>query len=101
MTRTAVTDQKRKDPGARDTAFRDTRTRVADHKPHVGSNRTAAQSSPVRGQPRPLKEISTVNLREDGKIIFDWPDLDFPTMEFTIVRLEPPTLFEHTRTSPG
>jgi Activator of Hsp90 ATPase homolog 1-like protein len=38
---------------------------------------------------------------EDGKITFDWPDLDFPTMEFTIVRLEPPTLLEHTHTSPG
>ena len=49
----------------------------------------------------PMAAEITVDLREDGKIIFDWPDLDFPTMEFTIVRLEPPTLLEHTHTSPG
>lgn len=43
----------------------------------------------------------TVDLREGGRIVFDWPDLDFPTMEFEITRLEPPTLLEHTHTSPG
>jgi len=49
----------------------------------------------------PMAAEITVDLREGGKIVFDWPDLDFPTMEFTIVRLEPPTLLEHTHTSPG
>lgn len=49
----------------------------------------------------PMAADITVDLREGGKIVFDWPDLDFPTLEFTIVRLEPPTLLEHTHTSPG
>ena len=49
----------------------------------------------------PMAAEITVDLRVDGKITFDWPDLDFPTMEFTIVRPEPPTLLEHTHTSPG
>jgi uncharacterized protein YndB with AHSA1/START domain len=49
----------------------------------------------------PMAADITVDLRLDGKIVFDWPDLDFPTMEFTIVRLDPPTLLEHTHTSPG
>lgn len=48
----------------------------------------------------PMAAEITVDLRQGGKIIFDWPDLDFPTMEFTIVRLEPPRLLEHTHTSP-
>ena len=45
-------------------------------------------------------EIS-VDLREGGHIVFAWPDTDFPTLDFTIVRLEVPTLLEHTHTSPG
>jgi uncharacterized protein YndB with AHSA1/START domain len=49
----------------------------------------------------PMVADITVDLRLDGKIVFDWPDLDFPTMEFVIVRLDPPKLLEHTHTSPG
>lgn len=49
----------------------------------------------------PMAAKITVDLREGGKIVFDWPDTDFPTMEFTITRLQPPTLLEHTHTSPG
>ena len=49
----------------------------------------------------PFAAIITVDLREGGMIIFDWPEIDFPTLEFTIVRCEAPTLLEHTHTSPG
>lgn len=49
----------------------------------------------------PMAAEITVDLRVGGKIVFEWPDLDFPTMEFTITRLEPPTLLEHTHTGPG
>lgn len=49
----------------------------------------------------PMAAEITVDLREGGKIVFDWPDTDFPTMEFMITRLQPPTLMEHTHTSPG
>ena len=43
-----------------------------------------------------------VDLREGGSISFDWPEGDaIQTLEFTIVRLEPPRLLEHTHTSPG
>lgn len=49
----------------------------------------------------PFAADVTVDLREGGKIVFDWPDSDFPTLEFTIVRLEAPTLLEHSHTSPG
>lgn len=49
----------------------------------------------------PFAADITVDLREGGMIVFDWPDTDFPTLEFTIVRLEVPTLLEHTHTSPG
>jgi uncharacterized protein YndB with AHSA1/START domain len=49
----------------------------------------------------PMAAEITVDLREGGRIVFDWPDADFPTMEFTITRLQPPTLLEHTHTSPG
>lgn len=49
----------------------------------------------------PMAAEISVDLREGGKIIFDWPDLDFPKMEFTITRLEPPTLLEHSHSSPG
>lgn len=44
-------------------------------------------------------EIS-VDLREGGKIIFEWPGTGFPTLDFTIVQLVAPTLLEHTHTSP-
>ncbi|WP_394937650.1 SRPBCC family protein [Psychromicrobium sp. YIM B11713] len=49
----------------------------------------------------PMAADITVDLREGGKIVFAWPDADFPSMEFTIVRLEVPTLLEHTHTGPG
>lgn len=49
----------------------------------------------------PMAADITVDLREGGRIVFEWPDIDFPTMEFTIMRLDPPTLLEHTHTSPG
>lgn len=49
----------------------------------------------------PFAAEITVDLREGGKIIFAWPDTDFPTLEFTIVRLQAPTFLEHTHTSPG
>lgn len=49
----------------------------------------------------PMAADVRVDLREGGTIVFEWPDLDFPTMEFTIVTLQPPHLLEHTHTSPG
>lgn len=49
----------------------------------------------------PFAADITVDLREGGMIIFTWPETDFPTLEFTIVRLEAPRLLEHTHTSPG
>lgn len=49
----------------------------------------------------PFAAEIAVDLREGGKIVFAWPDTDFPTLEFTIVRLKAPTLLEHTHTSPG
>ena len=45
-------------------------------------------------------EIS-VDLREGGLIVFAWPGTEFPTLEFTISRLSPPTLLEHTHACPG
>ncbi|MBM6622139.1 SRPBCC family protein [Micrococcaceae bacterium RIT802] len=49
----------------------------------------------------PMAAKLTVDLREGGRIVFEWPDVDFPTMEFTITRLQRPTLLEHTHTGPG
>jgi uncharacterized protein YndB with AHSA1/START domain len=49
----------------------------------------------------PFAADITVDLREGGKIVFAWLETDFPTLEFTIVRLAAPTLLEHTHTSPG
>ncbi|WP_345470010.1 metalloregulator ArsR/SmtB family transcription factor [Glutamicibacter ectropisis] len=49
----------------------------------------------------PMAAEITVDLREGGRIVFEWPDLDFPTMEFEITRVEAPTLLEHKHTSPG
>lgn len=49
----------------------------------------------------PFAAEITVDLRVGGRIVFDWPDADLPTMAFEIVRLEPPTLLEHTHTAPG
>jgi uncharacterized protein YndB with AHSA1/START domain len=40
-----------------------------------------------------------VDLREGGTMSFDWPD--GPQLEFRFLRIEPPTLLEHTHTSPG
>lgn len=41
----------------------------------------------------------TVDLREGGSMTFDWPD--GPELEFRFLRVTPPTLLEHTHTSPG
>lgn len=40
-----------------------------------------------------------VDLREGGAMSFGWPD--GPQLEFRFLRIEPPTLLEHTHTSPG
>jgi uncharacterized protein YndB with AHSA1/START domain len=40
-----------------------------------------------------------VDLREGGTMTFDWPD--GPQLEFRFLRIEPPTLLEHTHTGPG
>ncbi|WP_068265026.1 SRPBCC family protein [Janibacter limosus] len=49
----------------------------------------------------PFAADISVDLREGGSLVFAWPDMDFPTLELRIVRLEAPTLLEHTHTSPG
>lgn len=40
-----------------------------------------------------------VDLRVGGSMTFDWPD--GPRLEFRFLRIEEPTLLEHTHTSPG
>lgn len=40
-----------------------------------------------------------VDLREGGSMSFAWPD--GPTLEFRFLKIVPPTLLEHTHTSPG
>jgi uncharacterized protein YndB with AHSA1/START domain len=47
----------------------------------------------------PFATDVTVDLREGGAITMVWPD--GPPLEFTIVRVEAPTLLEHTHTHPG
>lgn len=49
----------------------------------------------------PFTADITVDLREGGLIVFDWPDVDMPRFEFTITRLGAPNLLEHTHTGPG
>lgn len=49
----------------------------------------------------PFDTAITVDLRVGGSIAFDWPDPDSPKFEFTITRLQAPTLLEHTHTGPG
>lgn len=49
----------------------------------------------------PFAADITVDLREGGSITFDWHEHDIPKFEFRIVRLQAPTLLEHTHTSPG
>lgn len=50
----------------------------------------------------PFAAEVAVDLRVGGLISFPWPDGDeTQTLTFTILRLEPPTLLEHTHTSPG
>lgn len=49
----------------------------------------------------PMAGDVTVDLRVGGAIVFDWPGTEMPRLEFTITQLEPPTLLEHTHTSPG
>ena len=46
----------------------------------------------------PFATNVTVDLREGGSMTFDWPD--GPELEFRFLRIEPPTLLEHTHTSP-
>ncbi|MBK9159028.1 MAG: SRPBCC family protein [Propionibacteriaceae bacterium] len=45
-------------------------------------------------------EIS-IDLRVGGTLIFEWPDIKFPTMEFTITKSDAPRLLEHTHSAPG
>lgn len=40
-----------------------------------------------------------VDLREGGTMSFEWPD--GPRLEFRFLRVEPPTLLEHTHSTPG
>jgi len=47
----------------------------------------------------PFATDVTVDLREGGSMTFDWPD--GPELEFRFLRITPPTLLEHTHTSPG
>ena len=47
----------------------------------------------------PFATNVSVDLREGGAMSFDWPD--GPVLEFRFLRIEPPTLLEHTHTSPG
>jgi uncharacterized protein YndB with AHSA1/START domain len=47
----------------------------------------------------PFATDVTVDLREGGAITMAWPD--GPPLEFKIVRVEAPTLLEHTHTHPG
>jgi len=50
----------------------------------------------------PFAAEVAVDLRVGGLISFPWPDGDeTQTLTFTILRLEPPALLEHTHTSPG
>ncbi|MGB7447614.1 MAG: SRPBCC family protein [Ornithinimicrobium sp.] len=47
----------------------------------------------------PFATNVTVDLREGGSMTFDWPE--GPQLEFRFLRITPPTLLEHTHTSPG
>jgi len=50
----------------------------------------------------PFAADVTVDLRVGGSISFPWPDGDETQMlTFTILRLEAPTVLEHSHTSPG
>ncbi len=50
----------------------------------------------------PFATDVTVDLRVGGAISFPWPSGDeTQTLAFTILRLEEPTLLEHSHTSPG
>ena len=50
----------------------------------------------------PFATEVTVDLRVGGAISFPWPDGDeMQTLTFTILRLQAPTLLEHSHTSPG
>ncbi len=56
----------------------------------------------------PFATEVTVDLRVGGSISFPWPDDDgdddndgMQTLSFTILRLEPPRLLEHSHTGPG
>ncbi len=50
----------------------------------------------------PFAADVTVDLRVGGSISFPWPEGEgMQTLAFTILRLEPPTLLEHSHTSPG
>jgi uncharacterized protein YndB with AHSA1/START domain len=47
----------------------------------------------------PFATDVAVDLREGGGLSFDWPD--GPKLEFRFLKVMPPTLLEHTHTSPG
>ncbi len=48
----------------------------------------------------PFDADITVDLREGGEMVFAGRGDDAPTMTFTILRVEPPTLLEHTHADP-
>ncbi len=49
----------------------------------------------------PFDAEITVDLREGGSMIFTGTSAEGPTMVCTILRVEPPFLFEHTHPAPG
>ncbi len=49
----------------------------------------------------PFDADITVDLREGGTMVFAGKGDEAPTMTCTILRLEPPVLFEHTHPAPG
>jgi uncharacterized protein YndB with AHSA1/START domain len=49
----------------------------------------------------PFDADITVDLREGGEMVFAGKGDETPTMTCTILRLEPPALFEHTHPAPG
>jgi uncharacterized protein YndB with AHSA1/START domain len=49
----------------------------------------------------PFDADITVDLREGGEMVFAGKGDEAPTMTCTILRVEPPVLFEHTHPAPG
>lgn len=49
----------------------------------------------------PFDADITIDLREGGDMVFAGRGDDAPTMTFTVLRVDPPMLFEHTHADPG